>query len=58
MALMVAGTHIPDSGATRRIIGAAKAGRRGQSVIPKEARALFGIGAGDALLIPGEGKSA
>ena len=39
---------------TRHIFGTAKVGDRGQIVIPKEARELFGIRPGDTLLILGE----
>ncbi|MBE6947199.1 MAG: AbrB/MazE/SpoVT family DNA-binding domain-containing protein [Ruminococcaceae bacterium] len=38
----------------RRVFGTAKVGDRGQIVIPKEARELFGIQPGDTLLIVGE----
>lgn len=38
----------------RRVFGTAKVGDRGQIVIPKEARELFGIQPGDTLLILGE----
>ena len=38
----------------QRVFGTAKVGDRGQIVIPKEARDLFGIHPGDTLLILGE----
>ena len=38
-------------------IGTVKVGERGQIVIPKDARALFGIRPGDTLLILGDEKS-
>ena len=38
----------------QRVFGPAKVGDRGQIVIPKEARELFGIRPGDTLLILGE----
>lgn len=38
----------------QRVFGTAKVGDRGQIVIPKEARELFGIKPGDSLLILGE----
>jgi AbrB family looped-hinge helix DNA binding protein len=41
-------------GNTKRVFGTAKVGDRGQIVIPKEARELFGIQPGDTLLIVGE----
>ena len=51
---MAAGKHILGKGNTRRVFGTAKVGDRGQIVIPKEARELFGIQPGDTLLIVGE----
>ncbi len=36
------------------IFGTAKVGEKGQIVIPKQARALFGIQSGDTLLILGD----
>ncbi|MBQ7331301.1 MAG: AbrB/MazE/SpoVT family DNA-binding domain-containing protein [Oscillospiraceae bacterium] len=38
----------------QRVFGTAKVGDRGQIVIPKEARELFGIRPGDTLLILAE----
>ena len=38
----------------QRVFGTAKVGDRGQIVIPKEARELFGIHPGDTLLILGD----
>ena len=38
----------------QRVLGTAKVGDRGQIVIPKEARDLFGIHPGDTLLILGD----
>ena len=38
----------------RHIFGTAKVGERGQIVIPKEAREVFGIRPGDTLLILGD----
>ena len=38
----------------RHIFGTAKVGEKGQIVIPKDARTLFGIQPGDTLLILGE----
>lgn len=38
----------------RHIFGTAKVGEKGQIVIPKDARTLFGIQAGDTLLILGD----
>ncbi len=51
---MAAGKHILGKTNTRRVFGTAKVGDRGQIVIPKEARELFGIQPGDTLLIVGE----
>ena len=51
---MAAGKHILGKTNARRVFGTAKVGDRGQIVIPKEARALFGIKPGDTLLILGE----
>ena len=51
---MAAGKHILGKSNTRRVFGTAKVGDRGQIVIPKEARELFGIEPGDTLLILGE----
>ncbi len=50
---MAGGKHILGKKA-RRVFGTAKVGDRGQIVIPKEARELFGIKPGDTLLILGE----
>lgn len=38
----------------KHLFGTVKVGEKGQIVIPKEARALFGIQAGDTLLILGD----
>ena len=51
---MAAGKHILGKINARRVFGTAKVGDRGQIVIPKEARELFGIQPGDTLLILGE----
>lgn len=51
---MAAGKHILGKSNSRRVFGTAKVGDRGQIVIPKEARELFGIKPGDTLLILGE----
>lgn len=51
---MAGGKHILGKGNTRRVIGTAKVGDRGQIVIPKEARELFNIRPGDTLLILGD----
>ena len=51
---MPGGKHILGKTNSRRVIGTAKVGDRGQIVIPKEARELFHIRPGDTLLILGE----
>lgn len=51
---MAGGKHILGKANARRVFGTAKVGDRGQIVIPKEARELFGINPGDTLLILGE----
>lgn len=51
---MAAGKHILGKQSAQRVFGTAKVGDRGQIVIPKEARELFGIKPGDTLLILGE----
>lgn len=38
------------------IFGVVKVGERGQIVIPKEAREVYGINAGDSLLVLGDTK--
>ena len=40
----------------RYIFGVVKVGERGQIVIPKEAREIYGIKAGDSLLVLGDTK--
>ena len=51
---MPGGKHILGQSNARRVFGTAKVGDRGQIVIPKEAREMFGIQPGDTLLILGE----
>ncbi|MBQ4641292.1 MAG: AbrB/MazE/SpoVT family DNA-binding domain-containing protein [Oscillospiraceae bacterium] len=51
---MAGGKHLLGKQNTKRAFGTAKVGDRGQIVIPKEARELFGIKPGDTLLIVGE----
>ena len=51
---MAGGKHILAKQNQQRVFGTAKVGDRGQIVIPKEARELFGIQPGDTLLILGE----
>ena len=54
---MPGGKHILGKAKQQRVFGTAKVGDRGQIVIPKEARALFGIKPGDTLLILGESET-
>lgn len=51
---MPGGKHILARQHGQRVFGTAKVGDRGQIVIPKEARELFGIQPGDTLLILGD----
>ena len=50
---MAGGKHILGK-ATRHIFGTARVGEKGQIVIPKEARQIFGVQPGDTLLILGD----
>ncbi len=54
---MPGGKHILGKQNAQRVFGTAKVGDRGQIVIPKEARELFGIKPGDTLLILGEAET-
>ena len=54
---MASGKHLLGKVRGRHIFGTAKVGERGQIVIPRDARALFGIRPGDTLLILGDEKS-
>ena len=51
---MPGGKHVLGKINQQRVFGTAKVGDRGQIVIPKEAREMFGIQPGDTLLILGE----
>ena len=53
MDLLPGGKHILGK-AKQRVFGTAKVGDRGQIVIPKEARDLYGIKPGDTLLLLGD----
>lgn len=44
----------PRKGETKHLFGSVKVGERGQVVIPKEAREIFGIKPGDILLVLGD----
>ena len=50
---MAGGKHILGK-AKQRVFGTAKVGDRGQIVIPKDARDLYGIKPGDTLLLLGD----
>ena len=54
---MAGGKHILGKQHAQRVFGTAKVGDRGQIVIPKEARAFFGIEPGDTLLILGKAET-
>ncbi len=54
---MASGKHILGKHKQQRFFGTAKVGDRGQIVIPKEARELFGIQPGDTLLILGDAET-
>ena len=51
---MPQGKHILGRAPTRRVFGTAKVGDRGQIVIPKNAREIFGIKPGDSLVVLGD----
>ena len=53
---MAGGKHLLGKPKGKHIFGTAKVGEKGQIVIPKEARTLFGVQPGDTLLILGDGK--
>ena len=46
--------EIPVKGKGKHMFGSVKVGERGQIVIPKEARDIFGIKAGDILFVLGD----
>ena len=52
---MAGGKHLLGKPRGKHIFGTAKVGEKGQIVIPKEARTLFGVQPGDTLLILGDG---
>lgn len=54
---MPGGKHVLGLPNGKHIFGTAKVGEKGQIVIPKEARNLFGINPGDTLLILGDEKT-
>ena len=54
---MAGGKHLLGRSKGYHIFGTAKVGEKGQIVIPKEARKVFGIAPGDTLLILGDEKN-
>lgn len=54
---MAGGKHLLGRSKGYHIFGTAKVGEKGQIVIPKDARKVFGIEAGDTLLIIGDEKN-
>ena len=54
---MPGGKHLLGRSNGYHIFGTAKVGEKGQIVIPKEARKVFGIAPGDTLLILGDEKN-
>ena len=51
---MAGGKHLLGRAHGRHVFGTVKVGERGQIVIPKDARELYGIHPGDTLLILGD----
>ena len=51
---MAGGKHLLGKPKGKHIFGTAKVGEKGQIVIPKEARQIFGVKPGDTLLILGD----
>lgn len=49
--------HILGKSRSNHVFGTAKVGEKGQIVIPREARTLFGIQPGDTLLLVGDAES-
>ena len=54
---MPGGKHVLGKNRQQRVFGTARVRDRGQIVIPKEARDLFGIRPGDTLLILGDAET-
>ena len=53
---MPGGKHVLGKGNAQRVFGTAKVGDRGQIVIPKEARDMFGLEPGDTLVLMADKK--
>ena len=51
---MPGGKHVLGQSRDRHIFGTVKVGEKGQIVIPKDARQIFGVKPGDTLLILGD----
>jgi len=51
------GKHLYGMSGGKHIFGTVKVGEKGQIVIPKDAREIFGISPGDTLLILGDEKN-
>ena len=51
---MAKGKHLYGLPKGKHVFGTAKVGEKGQIVIPKEAREVFGIKPGDSLLVMGD----
>ena len=51
---MPGGKHVLGQSRDRHIFGTVKVGEKGQIVIPKDARQIFGVQPGDTLLILGD----
>ena len=51
---MAGGKHVLGMSKSRHIFGTAKVGDRGQIVIPKHAREVFDIKAGDRVMVMGD----
>lgn len=54
---MPGGKHLLGMPAGKHVFGTVKVGEKGQIVIPKEARNMFGISSGSTLLILGDEKT-
>lgn len=54
---MAKGKHLYGINGGKHIFGTVKVGEKGQIVIPKDAREVFGIAPGDTLLILGDEKN-
>jgi len=49
-------SEVEECGDGKHIFGTVKVGERGQIVIPKEAREIFGINPGDTIMVLGDEK--